>query len=240
MTMAQVLPIPSVSLIAGRPATTSLAIADHFGKPHDRVLKDIRNLCGNCPESFSAVNFDGTEYADEQGKQRPMFTVFFDGFILLAMGYTGKRALQIKLAYIEAFNAMEAALRAPASLPLSPFPRVRTLSKSRRQELNDLVLAKLAHVPPAFVWKTRMAIWTAFNSHFSIPRYNLLPEARMGEALAFLSELEVGPNGLVSRRTPQLPLPVDDARRTASALSALIEQARDVLAALPAVREVEA
>ena len=125
-------------------------------------------------------------------------------------------------------------------LPLSPFPRVRTLPKSRRQELNDLVLAKLAHVPPAFVWKTRMAIWTAFNSHFSIPRYNLLPEARMGEALAFLSELEVGPNGLVSRRTPQLPLPMDDARRTASALSALIEQARDVLAALPAVREVEA
>ena len=90
-----------------------------------------------------------------------MFTVFFDGFILLAMGYTGKRALQIKLAYIEAFNAMETALRAPAPLPLSPFPRLRTLPKARRQELNDLVLAKLAHVPPAFVWKTRMSIWTA-------------------------------------------------------------------------------
>ena len=131
----------------------------------------------------------------------------------------------------------------PAPLPLSPFPRLRTLPKARRQELNDLVLAKLAHVPPAFVWKTRMSIWTAFNSHFSIPRYNLLPEARMGEAVAFLSDLEIGPNGLVSRRTSQLPLPMDAALRTASALSALIEQARDVLAALPAapaVREVEA
>lgn len=207
------------------------------------MLKDIRNLCANCPKKFSAVNFDGAEYLDEQGKHRPMFTVFFDGFILLAMGYTGKRALQIKLAYIEAFNAMETALRAPAPLPLSPFPRLRTLPKARRQELNDLVLAKLAHVPPAFVWKTRMSIWTAFNSHFSIPRYNLLPEARMGEAVAFLSDLEIGPNGLVSRRTSQLPLPMDAALRTASALSALIEQARDVLAALPAapaVREVEA
>ena len=145
MTVASI--VPSVSLVNGRPATTSQKIAEHFSKPHDRVLKDIRNLCANCPKKFSAVNFDGAEYLDEQGKHRPMFTVFFDGFILLA--------------YIEAFNAMETALRAPAPLPLSPFPRLRTLPKARRQELNDLVLAKLAHVPPAFVWKTRMSIWTA-------------------------------------------------------------------------------
>lgn len=241
MTQAQILSVPSVSLIEGRPATTSLAIAEHFGKRHDHVIRSIKDLTANCPEEFTAPNFGASEYTDETGRKLPMFAVFFDGFILLVMGYTGKKALTMKLAYIKAFNTMEAALRAPSvPLPLSPFPRVRTLPKFRRQELNDLVLAKLAHVPPAFVWKTRMAIWTAFNSHFSIPRYNLLPEARMGEALAFLSELEVGPNGLVSRRTPQLPLPVDDARRTASALSALIEQARDVLAALPAVREVEA
>ena len=97
---------PSVSLVNGRPATTSQKIAEHFGKPHDRVLKDIRNLCGNCPESFSAVNFDGAEYTDEQGKPRPMFTVFFDGFMLLVMGYTGKKALGMKLAYIAAFNSM--------------------------------------------------------------------------------------------------------------------------------------
>ena len=106
MTTADFFPTPSVSLINDKPATTSLAIAEHFGKPHDRVLKDIRNLCGNCPETFSAVNFDGAEYTDEQGKRRPMFIVYFDGFILLVMGYTGKKALSMKLAYIAAFNAM--------------------------------------------------------------------------------------------------------------------------------------
>lgn len=42
--MTSFIPSPSVSLIEGRPATTSVAIAEHFGKPHDKVLRDIRNL----------------------------------------------------------------------------------------------------------------------------------------------------------------------------------------------------
>lgn len=122
MTQAQILPVPTVSLIEGRPTTTSLAIAEHFDKPHDRVLKDIRRLCGNCPKSFSAVNFDGAEYTDEQGKPRPMFTVFFDGFILLVMGYTGKKALSMKLAYIDAFNAMREQLEGKKSSPPAAAP----------------------------------------------------------------------------------------------------------------------
>lgn len=117
--MTSLIPSPSVSLIEGRPATTSLAIAEHFGKPHDKVLRDIRNLCDNCPETFSAANFGGAEYTDEQGKPRPMYTVFFDGFMLLVMGYTGKKALGMKLAYIEAFNAMREQLEGKKPSPLA-------------------------------------------------------------------------------------------------------------------------
>lgn len=128
---------PSVSLVNGRPATTSQKIAEHFGKPHDRVLKDIRNLCGNCPESFSAVNFDGAEYTDEQGKPRPMFTVFFDGFMLLVMGYTGKKALGMKLAYIAAFNAMREKLEGKKSAPAleSAEERKRRYGERKREQL---------------------------------------------------------------------------------------------------------
>ena len=36
-----------------------------------------------------------------------MFVMNRDGFTLLAMGFTGKKAMQFKLAYIEAFNKME-------------------------------------------------------------------------------------------------------------------------------------
>lgn len=114
---------PSVSLVNGRPATTSQKIAEHFGKPHDRVLKDIRNLCGNCPEKFTAVNFDASEYTDSTGRKLPMYTVYFDGFMLLVMSYTGKKALGMKLAYIAAFNSMREQLEGKKSAPRQRRPR---------------------------------------------------------------------------------------------------------------------
>lgn len=126
------------------------------------------------------------------------------------------------------------AFRSPQPFPLTPFPPVKILPKSRRDQLNELVLAKLTDVPPAFVWKTRMSIWAAFNTHFGIPRYNLLPEERMPEAISFLSELQPAPDGKVKRRSSQLSLPVGDVRQTISSLSVLIERAQSILAAFPA------
>ena len=96
----------------GRPATTSLEVAKFFGKRHDNVVRDIKEIIDNTPESFSALNFEGANYIDEQAKNRPMYIIYRDGFMLLVMGYTGKKALVIKLAYIEAFNRMEAELAA--------------------------------------------------------------------------------------------------------------------------------
>lgn len=115
--MTQANLVPSVSLINGRPATTSLQIAEHFCKAHDRVLKDIRRVAGECPVEFNAVNFDAVEYTDAKGEKRPMYTVYFDGFVLLVMSYTGKKALQIKLAYIAAFNAMRERLERGQASP---------------------------------------------------------------------------------------------------------------------------
>ena len=100
-------PVPSVSLHDGRPATTSLEVAAFFGKRHNDVLRDIRNISDNCPEKFTARNFALSNYLDETGRSLPMYIIYRDGFMLLVMGYTGKKALAIKLAYIEAFNAME-------------------------------------------------------------------------------------------------------------------------------------
>ena len=51
-----------------------------------------------------------------------MYIIFRDGFTLLAMGYTGPEAIRFKLAYIEAFNRMEAELarRNRPGLPAAP------------------------------------------------------------------------------------------------------------------------
>ena len=103
-------PSPSVSLHDGRPATTSLDVSKFFRKRHDAVLRDIRNIIANCPEEFTAHNFVVSNYMDNTGRSLAMYIIFRDGFTLLAMGYTGPEAMRFKLAYIEAFNRMEAEL----------------------------------------------------------------------------------------------------------------------------------
>lgn len=87
---------------------TSLDIAETFGKEHRRVLQDIRDL--KCSEEFRLRNFVQSNYVNEQGHKQPMFIMTRDGFTLLAMGYTGEKAMQFKEAYIKQFNAMEKAL----------------------------------------------------------------------------------------------------------------------------------
>ena len=60
---------------------------------------------------FAAQNFLLVEYTDAQGKPRPEYLLTRDGFTLLAMGFTGAKALTFKVAYINAFNHMEQLLR---------------------------------------------------------------------------------------------------------------------------------
>jgi Rha family phage regulatory protein len=96
---------PRLDLVDGRPVTTSLNVADVFGKQHQHVMRAIRSL--DVPEEFSRSNFGPSAYVDERGKAQPMCNLTRDGFTLLAMGFTGKAAMQFKLAYIDAFNRME-------------------------------------------------------------------------------------------------------------------------------------
>ena len=99
-------PVLSISIHNGRPAVTSLDVSKFFEKRHGNVVRDIAQIVSNSPEKFSRLNFELASYLDEQAKNRPMYIIYRDGFMLLVMGYTGKKALAIKLAYIEAFNAM--------------------------------------------------------------------------------------------------------------------------------------
>ncbi|EAB2013532.1 TPA: Rha family transcriptional regulator [Salmonella enterica] len=105
---------PKINVINGQAVTSSLAIANYFTKRHDDVLKKIRAL--ECSPEFSARNFAGAEYTDDQGKLRPCYNITRDGFAFLAMGFTGKRAAQFKEAYINAFNQMEKQLSTPSVL----------------------------------------------------------------------------------------------------------------------------
>lgn len=88
---------------------TSLDVAETFGKEHRRVLQDIRDL--KCSEEFRLHNFVQSSYVNEQGHNQSMFIMTKDGFTLLAMGYTGEKAMKFKEAYINQFNQMEELLK---------------------------------------------------------------------------------------------------------------------------------
>lgn len=92
--------------------TTTLRIAELFEKRHDHILRDIEKLKQQLPKEFNESNFGRVDYTDTKGEKRPMYTLTRDAFSLLVMGFTGEKALQWKLKYIEAFNAMEKELRA--------------------------------------------------------------------------------------------------------------------------------
>ena len=104
----------------GIPTTTSRDIAERFGKRHDNVLRDIEIL--ECSEEFSALNFEGCAYKGGNGKLLPMYNVTKDGFVFLAMGFTGKEAATWKERYIAAFNAMETELLARIKADQIPKP----------------------------------------------------------------------------------------------------------------------
>ncbi|MBA0289239.1 hypothetical protein D7Y39_05245 [Stenotrophomonas maltophilia] len=132
----------------GRVFTTSTAAAEHFDKRHGDVLRAIETLLNDLKERIQWLSTDdqcdghlGEDHQHKTGlmvpeelfeaaeievrigrgtiRRDPIYNLSRDGFALLAMGFTGKRALGFKLAYIAAFNAMEAKLRAPYVAPLA-------------------------------------------------------------------------------------------------------------------------
>ena len=125
---------PSVSVHNGRPATTSLEVAKFFGKRHDNVVRDVRSLVANTPERFRALNFEETSRTvhgpNNSERQEVYFILYRDGFTLLVMGYTGPDAMRFKLAYFEAFNAMEAELAALKGVPAPNKPHTSDLLSS--------------------------------------------------------------------------------------------------------------
>ncbi|WP_072540085.1 Rha family transcriptional regulator [Lactiplantibacillus plantarum] len=93
--------------------TSSLQVAEVFEKNHRDVLKAITNLKKDV-RNFAQM-FSETNIPDSYGRNRRAFYMNRDGFTLLAMGFTGDKALKFKLKYIEAFNSMEEQVKLPTS-----------------------------------------------------------------------------------------------------------------------------
>ncbi len=87
--------------------TSSRQVALVFGKIHKNVLRDIELLKSELPKEFTRLNFELSKYKDASGKKSPEYLLTKDALTILAMGFTGSKAIQFKIAYINAFNTMQ-------------------------------------------------------------------------------------------------------------------------------------
>lgn len=93
----------------GNDVTTSLIVAEVFGKEHKNVLRDIENL--SCSEGFNRLNFERITYKDARNREQSAYEMTKDGFSFLVMGYTGEKAGEFKERFINEFNKRESLLK---------------------------------------------------------------------------------------------------------------------------------
>lgn len=97
----------------GNDITTSLIVAEVFGKEHKHVLRDIDDL--SCSEQFRLSNFGLSfnirELPNGGHKEERYYEITKDGFSFLVMGYTGETAGQFKEKFINEFNKRESLLK---------------------------------------------------------------------------------------------------------------------------------
>lgn len=120
-----------VKLKDGRVVADSRDVAETFGKRHDNVIRDIRNL--ECSNDFKALNFEAFKIKDlsrTEGESTSHYEMTRDGFSFLVMGFNGKEAAVWKEKYIAAFNRMEA-------------ERMAWFARDPREALNDPVMMRL-------------------------------------------------------------------------------------------------
>lgn len=130
-------------------------VAEHFEKQHKDVLESIRNLTAE--NSATKSMFVETSF-ESRGKFYPQYELTRDGFSLLVMGFTGSKALEWKLKYIEAFNEMERELK-------------RLFEERKRTEIERAKGIIIRHVLTDTI---KMKIADSPNKKFAYPNYTKL------------------------------------------------------------------
>lgn len=127
-----------LSMQNGEPVVSSRQIAESFEKRHDHVMRDIEDIMKGLPKNGDTPMFYKTEYIHEQnGQTYSMYLMNRDGFTLLAMGFTGKAALEWKLKYIAAFNEMEKKLAEQPQLTRSQLLATALIAAHEELEEKD-------------------------------------------------------------------------------------------------------
>jgi hypothetical protein len=189
-TQASMALMPIVSVINNHVTALSTDVAKYFGKNHFHVVRDIEKLIEKLPTCRASI-FGASEVQiasnlkNAPAKLIKAYRMTRDGFTLLVMGWTGEKALQFKLAWLDAFNRMEEQLRKQQSFAEQDSTLI---SNEQQYELSSRVMRKTHAL---FGNKNYSFVYRALKRRFRIPRYTCLLQRDFETALAFVDGLKV-------------------------------------------------
>lgn len=176
-----------VSVSNNHVIATSTDIALQFGKHHKHVIRSIELLKLSVGSEFTESNFGLSEYIDSTGRKLPAYNLTRDGFALLAMGFTGKNALQFKLKYLAAFNAMEAELVRIAKESASTVKAIQSgLSPADQRTLQEVVNRKAMAVQEKDRPARFKKIWGGIKTEFRVGSYKDLDASQLRSAIEYV------------------------------------------------------
>lgn len=165
-------PAELVEPVHGQPMTTSRRVAQMFGKEHKNVLRSVERLLPDLPDEFSRLNFEPRTYTDDRGKEQPEYLLTQDGFLMLAMGFTGRTAIHWRAAFIKAFNALGKALQ-----------RQQHALMSRERELVRAEVARSHSAVNAILADTRTERGKTTEAHHYANEARLIGYAMTGQCI---------------------------------------------------------
>ena len=164
-------------IIEGRPVTSSRIVAEYFGKRHNDVLRGIRDLIEkntDLSKSFIARE-EQIETGNGASRSNPVFLMDQKGFCILAMGFTGAKALEFKCAFYDEFERMKHELEAPT-----------TITPAEQRAIQREVAIR-AHKTSS----NYRTIYRAIKARYQIARYDQLPRTQLADCLDFIREVEL-------------------------------------------------
>lgn len=183
MTTINTIPTNAITCEESKLVTTSLKIAEAFGKRHTHILEKIKSL--DCSDKFTSANFSAHVEIIQAGtvkRESKVYQITKDGFMFLVMGFTGKKAAAIKEAYITAFNAMAEKLN---NLQYG------TLSPAQQRKIQQKV-GSLAHSYPS---EQRPSIYNRvygkLKTTFGVAKYEQIPAHLFSQALILIEQFNL-------------------------------------------------
>lgn len=182
--MSNLINANAFTVIEGRPVTSSIKVAEYFGKQHKDVLESIRKLVGLKPEFERERNFSLTQEIKKLGatmRKIPFYWMDRKGFSILAMGFTGAKALDFKCAFYDEFERMEAQLRAQKQIESGD-----TITNAQQVAIQQAVARRAKKT--AVYYQT---IYRAIKVRYQIPRYTELKQSQFEDCMRFIETVDL-------------------------------------------------